>query len=296
MLFKSLRDDRFFYIDWWLTDHCNWDCSYCHQELKRGWLPFPDIRNIKKFLDSAHRHCRILNKRLHLHLTGGEVTEYQDLKEMLSYAKSLRAYVSLRTNASKSINEIVEILKSTDIVLISYHPEHTQLSHLLLCLDAASKIENLKVNVEINALPEKWSEAESLKEKINNKWPTFGAHYRMLFEDPVRNTKPLEYDKEKIQRLKDQYQDLEIIEGDKKQLSNYQTLILEKRNSFRGMTCHIGLEQIVVNAWGEVRRGHCRVSPMLGNIVDDIVFDQQGVVCSKPFCVNAFDMKATKSS
>lgn len=294
MQFKSLRDKNFFYIDWWLTDHCNWNCSYCHEELKRSALPYPSLVDIKDFLYQANTHASNQNKRIHLNLTGGEVTEYPQLIDMLDYAKELDCFVSLRTNASKSVSEMKEVFNRIDHAQISYHPEHTQISHLLLCLYAAGSNPNLSVFLEINCLPDKWEEIENLRDKVKEKWPKFGMYLKMLFEDPIKNSKPLEYDKDKIEKIKDQYKDLEITTDTGVELTNYQSLILEKKNSFKHFNCNIGIEQIVVDAYHDVRRGHCRISKTLGSLGQEIDFAIDSVVCPKPFCSNAFDMKATK--
>lgn len=292
---ESTRDHRYFYVNWWLTDHCNWDCSYCHDDIKRGRLPFPDIRDVRDFLDQAQAHAAKFNRILNIDLTGGEVTEYPYLQELLTHARGLGAVIKLRTNASQSLIEFSSMIENLDLVTIEFHPEHTQTSHFLLCLNRAGQNSGLLVTVNLNALPERWSEIEQLETKIRDKWPQFAVSVKMLFEDPVRNTRPMEYLPYQKEKLKRQSGSLLIHTQDQEtEYSDYQSMILESRNKFQGWQCNIGLEQIIVDAWGVVRRGHCRQGASIGQIGKSIRFDDLAVTCQRPNCVNSFDIQATK--
>jgi organic radical activating enzyme len=291
----STRDPRYFYVNWWLTDHCNWDCSYCHDEIKRGRLPFPDIRDIRDFLDQAHSHAAKFSRTLSIDLTGGEVTEYPHLQELLAHARGLGSVLKLRTNASQSLDDFAAMIENLDLVTIEFHPEHTQTSHFMLCLNRAGQLEDLRVSVNLNALPQRWSEIEQLEAKIRLKWPKFTVTVKMLFEDPVRNTQPMEYLPHQQKKLKKQSGSLVIQTDDGIEYSDYQTMVLENRNNFQEWQCNIGLEQIIVDAWGIVRRGHCRQGgTSIGQIGKSIRFDDLAVTCKKPVCVNSFDIQATK--
>lgn len=291
----STRDSGYFYVNWWLTDHCNWDCSYCHDEIKKGHLPFPGIRDVKDFLDQTHAHAKRLGRQTFIDLTGGEVTEYPFLQELLDHAKQLSMRIKLRTNASQSISAFTALVQCLDIIDMEFHPEHTQTSHFLLALNQAAQTPGLLVAININALPERWIETAELAAKIRAKWPEFSVCLKMLFEDPVRNTQPLNYQKPQIQQLKRQSGSLMIHnEQGHMEYSDYQSMILEDRNHFQGWQCAIGTEQIIVDAWGVVRRGHCRQGGSLGQIGSPIRFDTQHVTCAKPRCVNSFDILSTK--
>jgi hypothetical protein len=118
----------------------------------------------------------------------------------------------------------------------------------------------------------------------------------MLFEDPVFNTTPKDYTEEQTIQLKRQHGDIMITVADDVEYTDYQTLVLEDRNIFTGYKCQAGLEQIVVDAWGRVYKGHCRQNGFMGNIKDkNIVWPKQAAVCTLDYCRNSFDILATKS-
>jgi hypothetical protein len=232
---------------------------------------------------------------MHIDLVGGEVTEYPHLQELLDHAKHLGSKIKLRTNASQSTRDFTQMIQSLDVVSIEFHPEFTQTSHFLLALNQASQVTDLSVYVNINALPERWSEISELEIKIREKWPRFSVSLKMLFEDPVRNTRPLNYQEPQKQQLKRQSGSI-VIETDQgdSEYSDYQSMILDERNGFKDWHCGIGIEQIIVDAWGVVRRGHCRQGGSLGQLGQRIRFDNLPVICQKPKCVNGFDIQATK--
>ena len=292
---SSTRDPQYFYVNWWLTDHCNWDCSYCHDIIKRGDLPFLDLNAIKDFLDQTSIYCRQIGKQMYLDITGGEVTQYPFLDDMLAHAKSHNACIKIRTNASQSIDEFAKTLTYLDIIEIEFHPEHTQTSHFLLCLNAAAKKTDLLVSINLNAIPDRFQEVEQLDETIKNKWPQFNVKFKMLFEDPVRNTKPMFYQEPQKEKLKRQSGSMILEYDNDQEYTDYQTLILENKNQFENWSCNIGIEQIIVDAWGIVRRGHCRQGGSIGSIGNTVRFDGLTVTCKKSHCVNGFDILATKT-
>lgn len=294
MKISSTRDPKFFYVNWWLTDRCSWDCSYCHDIIKRGMLPYPDLRDAEDFVAQAHRFATGRGLRLNLDITGGEVTEWPFLIDLLQYAKSLGSVIKIRTNANQSLDDFAKTVDLLDCVEIEFHPEYTQTSHFLLCLHRAAQQPGLVVAVNLNAMPDRWPEIESLDQKIREKWPQFSVKLKMLFEDPVRNTQPMQYQEPQKAKLKRQSGNIRIDYDDEHEFTDYQTLILEEKNQFKGMRCNIGLEQITVDAWGVIRRGHCRVGGSIGSIGKEIRFDPEPVICVKEQCANAFDIQATK--
>ena len=135
-----------------------------------------------------------------------------------------------------------------------------------------------------------------LYDRMQAKWPHIRVNKRMLFEDPVFNTTPRDYTTNQTMELKRQHGDIKITQGEQIEYTDYQTMVLEGKNVFKGYQCWAGLEQIVVDAWGRVYRGHCRQGGFMGNIKDkNIVWPTQSKTCALDICRNSFDILATKS-
>lgn len=294
-LFASTRSQNTFYVNWWLMNHCSWACTYCNEIIRKGNIDLPYLLDCKRFIDSIVLFARSQNKTASIDFTGGEVTEWTDFLELLAYAHAQDCETQFRTNANFGLSVWKKLLSFSTRVLVEYHPEHTSTAHFLMALSAAHDA-GVSVVVNINMLKDSWAISEDLYNKIQTKWPTIRINKRMLFEDPVFNTTPKDYTKEQTIQLKRQHGDIRITVADDVEYTDYQTLVLEGKNAFKGYECRMGLEQIVVDAWGRVYKGHCRQNGFMGNIKDkNIVWPTQVTVCTLDHCKNSFDILATKS-
>jgi MoaA/NifB/PqqE/SkfB family radical SAM enzyme len=294
-LVASTRPQNKFYINWWLMNHCSWACSYCHDIIRKGNIDLPYLNDCKQFVTDAVFFAANQNKTPRIEFTGGEVTEWTDFLELLSYAHTQGCETHFRTNANLGLNRWQEYLAVVDDILIEYHPEHTSPAHFLLAVNAAVDA-GISVTVNLNMLKDTWEDSQAVYDKIQLKWPQIRLNRRMLFDDPVFNTSPQEYTQEQIVQLKKQHGDIKITTGANVEYTDYQTLVLECRNKFKGYECWAGIEQVVVDAWGRVYRGHCRQGGFMGNIKDkNIVWPTQPKPCTLDACRNSFDILATKS-
>lgn len=294
-LVASTRPSNTFYVNWWLMNHCSWACSYCNETIRKGNIDLPYLLDCKRFIDEIVLFAAAQNKTASIDFTGGEVTEWSDFEELLAYAHIQGCETQFRTNANLGLAEWNKLLASVTRVLIEHHPEHTSTAHFLMAVAAAHDA-GVAVVVNINMLKDSWAASEKLYNKMQTKWPTMRINKRMLFEDPVFNTTPKDYTKEQTLQLKRQHGDITITTADDVEYTDYQTMILEGKNIFKGYECRAGLEQIVVDAWGRVYKGHCRQNGFMGNIKDkNIVWPKQASVCALDACRNSFDILATKS-
>lgn len=294
-LVASTRPQNTFYVNWWLMNHCSWACSYCNETIRKGNIDLPYLLDCKRFIDDVVIFATAQNKTASIDFTGGEVTEWSDFGELLAYAHAQGCETQFRTNANLGLTDWKTLLSSTNRVLVEYHPEHTSIAHFLMAVSAAYDA-GVSIIVNLNMLKDSWAVSEELYNKIEIKWPTIRITKRMLFEDPVFNTTPKDYTKEQTLQLKKQHGDIMITVGDDVEYTDYQTLVLEGKNAFKGYECRAGLEQIVVDAWGRVYKGHCRQNGFMGNIKDkNIVWPKQASVCALDHCRNSFDILSTKS-
>lgn len=287
------RSNRKFYVDWWFTDHCNYNCSYCHEHLKRGWIPFVDIKDCKKTLNQLSDFIKKSNLQLDIDLHGGEITQWPHLYELLEYIKSLGADVGIQTNGSQSLEDFSRNLDFLDRVTLNFHPEYSHKSHFINLIKKTTD-KNVYVYMNLNMLPNKFEELENFYNLLKNRWPKLGINKKMLFDDPISKTQPLQYQEAQLSKFKRQFGSIIIEEDDQRYYTDHQTMIIEKQNLLKGAQCNVGKEQIIIDAYGTVRRGHCRAHGNLGQIGDDIDFNLDAIQCHKPSCDNAFDILATK--
>lgn len=291
---RANRNNKKFYVDWWFTDHCNYNCSYCPEELKRGWLPFVDIKDCKKTLDQLSFHARKKNLQLDIDLHGGEITQWPHLYELLEHIKDLNATVGIQTNGSQSLEEFTRYTEHLDRVTLNFHPEYSQKSHFINLIRSAIE-KGVSVCINLNVIPERFEEIENFYDLLRGRYPDLYIHKKMLFQDPIRKTQPLDYEQRQIDKFKRQSGSIIIEEHGTSYFSDHQTMVIERENLLKGANCSIGKEQLIIDAWGVLRRGHCRVSGNLGKLGEDIDLDLETVKCYKASCNNAFDILATKT-
>lgn len=295
MRLTSTRSSDLFYVDWWLMNHCSWSCSYCHDIIKNGSAPLPNIKDCVWLIDQLHDYAQQRNQRVSIDFTGGEVTEWNDFKHLLIKAKERQCLIRFRSNGSLEATKWDDLMNYTDSVTLEIHPEHTAISKFLVSLQAALD-KGVSVSVNVNMLKESWSKMESYCELVTNRYPTIKIHKKMLFSDPIQNTTPRDYNKEQQSKLKSQKLDLKLIDSSGEEtFTDYQTLLLDKRNNFTDWHCFSGIEQLIVDAWGRIYRGHCRLNGPIGTIYDRIIhWPELPIVCRADYCRNAFDINATK--
>lgn len=293
MILESTRSKERLHVDWWLMNHCNYNCSYCADIIKNSSIDLPKIGDCCDFIDRLKQHSIILNKQVEFNITGGEVTQWTFLPELLEKIHRSGFKSTIRSNASSSVSQWIEILKYVNGVRLEFHPEHQNLSHFVMMVSATMKA-NINCSLIINMLPELWQDLEQMIDKIRDLYPHLPLQKKMLFSDPLEKTHPLHYTEPQIKQFENQNGDLIFYENDRPIRTDFQTLIIHGKNKFAGHQCYAGVEQLIVDAWGRVYRGHCRQGGKIGFVNKDIQFPKDLVVCKKPSCDNGFDIAATK--
>jgi len=294
MKLRSTRSKDFFYVDWWLLNHCNYNCSYCADLIKNGSIDLPDIDHCKRTVDEISRYARTHKKICDFKIVGGEVTVWPLLIELLEHIKSKGDQVSIRTNASSSISTWSIIVKHINGANLEFHPEYASPSHFFLMIEIAKK-NSIDLSIVVNMMADKWEFTMSLIKQIKEKWPDQLVNKKMLFDNPAVNTSVSKnYQKEQIVEFKKKTGPLIVFEDDEEIATDFNTLILEGKNRFLDRSCNIGIEQIIIDAWGRVAKGHCRNGGHIGSIIKGINFPTEPTICQKDSCNNGFDIHATK--
>lgn len=275
-------------------NHCNYNCSYCPDIIKSGSIDLPNIEHCLNFVDQVNNFAKTLGKTCSYYFTGGEVTQWPWLVDLIRHIKTKNSNVCIRTNASMPIAEWQRLLDTVDSINLEVHSEHTPISHFMLCLHAAKK-KNVNVSITMSMLPDRWQELEDTITKIKKMWPDQHVHRKMLFEDPAINKQPMEYKLEHTVKLKRQHGDLIYgNEQDETEFTDFQTLMLEGKNTFSGQPCMAGVEQLIIDAWGRIKRGHCGQGGLIGKLGIEFTGVQSHITCKAEACRNGFDIHATK--
>ncbi len=293
MLIEATRAQGWFWVDWWLTNHCSWHCTYCPDILKSGSITQISLKDSQQFVRELAAYARSLNLKPRIKFTGGEPTEWAPLVDLLTSAKSEGCYLGLRSNANCDRTYWQTVIAQLDDVEMNFHPEHTQTSVYMLNLDRSISA-GLNVRAVFNMLPQRFEEIKETIDRVSSKYPQVSIERRMLFEDPGRNQQPKDYTEPQKAVLIRQSGDIRVISKGITSYTDYPTMVSDGSNRFEGFNCRAGLEQLIVDAWGRVRRGHCGQGGSMGTIGGPIIWPTQELVCRRPSCDNAFDLLSTK--
>lgn len=295
MRLASTRPSKQFLVDWWLMNHCQYHCSYCSDILRTGSIPLPEYRDCVQAVQAVKSHCVPLGLEAQWHLTGGEVTEWPWLCDLLAEIKQSGGRTRIRSNASMGVEPWSDVCRYLDTVNLEYHPEFANPAHFLNMVSTARR-QGVNVSITVNMIKERWAELDSLILKINQLWPDQSVFRRMLFTDPISNTQATAYTDPQVVKLKRQTGPLLLtLEDGTSEYTDCQTLMLEGKNRFRDWFCWSGVEQIIIDAYGRVFRGHCRQGGKLGTISEGFVIAKDPYQCMTIECRNSFDIDSTKS-
>jgi organic radical activating enzyme len=111
---------------------CNFDCSYCSDDIHDNFSPFIEIEKIKKLVLMCDSYT--MDKKKVFVLTGGEPTLYKNFNELMIFLNEKSFKVMINTNGTfkqENIEYFLQKFKDTGIVLIiSIHQEFTNAKHL----------------------------------------------------------------------------------------------------------------------------------------------------------------------
>lgn len=292
------RDVSTLYIYWVLTNACNYNCRYCPEHLKTGQInnsTYPTNENINHFIDEVIDKY-LQGRFLSVLLSGGEPTLHPMFKTIVERMAPL-GYVEVTTNGSQSIRwwQEMEVLPSK--IVISLHPEFTNLDEInKLGIFLLKK--NVKLNFNLMCDPKNWDWLDNIKTKLDESLQVL-VNAKILVEhtEKVAYGKMFEYQSNQLHYIKinqsniatkDARNKVNIIYNDGTHdtvLTDITNITLSGTDSkpvFTGWSCSAGKDGYMVTHNGIVKAGICGAGN-LGKLDDFKPFDSN-VTCVKNVC------------
>ena len=283
-----------FLVTWDLTDKCNYRCSYCPEYLNNGTVGHPDFETTKQFVDRLKE--LLPNKTICYRFSGGEPTTWKHFIDLVKYIKSKNDYVSFLSNGSRKVSYYNEISDYTDGMILSYHPEYSDVNHFI----EISKVMKSPVAVNLMLLPENFKQTCDLAEHLYNNtnlaiWP------KIVLDKVHMSNQVISYTSEQLDYIKDwpyfrKLDDSKIHRGElllDGTIVSANDLILKGLNKHNGWTCYSGIDQINVSISGEIYRADCQVGGSLGTI-KDFTLPTEPQICTKSECTCLSDIYIRK--
>lgn len=276
-------------IEWNIGKRCNLDCSYCPSEIHDNHSPHTYIELLKSAVDKLSQ----INKPLRISFTGGEPCVHPQISELFHYAKKHAEWINVTTNATRKAEWYSQ--QPFDHIVFSLHFETKDWERCLTNIIETNKLVDIPIQVHVMAHHE---HMENVKEAIilleENKIKYVIRRIRWTdkhdqFDDMRYKTTDLDW------ILKRESTSLPNCTIDDEHYIHANDIIKEHKNQFRGWTCNIGLESLMINWDGKIHRATCRVGGSLGNIYHGTFeMPSQSVTCTRNWCTCAADIPITK--
>lgn len=300
-------------VEWMITDTCNLDCIFCHDENKLGVRGRFEYDEAVQILDKISLICE--GKPYWLSITGGEPTLHPKLAEILSYAKSKGALIVLMTNGTRTLKywEKLRETKSIDKLIITCHSEQRvdfqHMANVANLFHDEPTIVFLQATYTLDYVDEVLQGLDYLNENTGAilcilAMNISGQLYHEIV-DPIKYERIKNYtwclgklsDTKKYPKIpRDIAIDVPDIraEYDDNTFDEMNPMYAMKvgLNQFLGWTCDIGKTSLKIEP-GVIYRGGCKVGPKPFSI-ENIEFYEDPILCPKTFCGCATDMVVPK--
>lgn len=306
--------DSALYVNWSLTNVCNYACDYCLPELHNGTSVGVSLDVIKDFVSDLKREFS--GTEIFVELSGGEVTSYQHFFELISYLKSQDVLVGVISNGSRSKRFWERATPYLDRVYFSYHYEFVDHDRFFSNLEFLSR--RLPVGVNFMMDPRFFDEIVEFFEIVKRETKGVECILQPLYRG--MSGQQYHYDDDQLERIERQF----LLNGDNfplkhikpelcsdrqfrglmtvvssdgtKTISSAQQLIISNQNHWKGFACNIGIESLVIDMTGKIYRGWCMQGGSIGSVVEpkSITYPKLPLICGAPKCHCAFDVATTK--
>jgi organic radical activating enzyme len=332
-LIEILQDhNRYFHINWNLTNTCNFSCEYCHPYNYSGSSPDFDIQHYK---DTVTKIKSKLDpgETLVISFTGGEPTALDLFEELVVWLYENDVLIGLTTNGSKSIAFWEKTRHMYRWVSFSFHSEKSSIKHMLKVIETLWPYTMLSVRVMMHTRQEYFDKCVEFFDSIKNNPQPQNLHIEKV---PVVDDWLTDHESMHIYTLAQQayidadtilrFTDEPVVDFDKNPMpldvaatfrtsdGRYYTefpltahnLYLSKRIDFRGWRCMAGIDGLFINERGEIHRAAClpewntdrpgKTQP-LGHInqIAEFNLPTKSIICNKEACYCITDIIMGKS-
>jgi hypothetical protein len=183
-----------FHFAWTLTNWCNYQCSYCYEQLVMvdKWQKEQSSSNYKLTLTKLKK----FDAPFEIELLGGEPTLHPQLTEILTELCSIELCqrIELFTNLSRPLSYFADLDQaslSRMTVTASFHPEYYN-QDFIEKADAINRMQHLNIRVSVNISddPAHWPVTLELIEQLSSRNISYGLHWLHESTDWTPNYTP----------------------------------------------------------------------------------------------------------
>ena len=152
---------KYYSITWMLGAFCNYNCSYCPDELHDTTSRPHDLDTLKTAWKNVYQKTQHLGLKYKISFTGGEVTANKNFLPFLEWLRSEYADIAmvvLTTNGSASANYYIKLTNVVESISFSTHSEFMDEEEFL---DKTVRVNSVMVrphrSFHVNIMNETWN-------------------------------------------------------------------------------------------------------------------------------------------
>jgi hypothetical protein len=276
-------------VDWILGNSCNYNCTYCNDDLKDGSSGWPDLSQALRFLDTL----AATNRDIMLILSGGEPTLWRDLNTFVKEAKTRSAKIKLITNGFRKPSYWDSISANLDSVVFSLHTDQTP--NIQQFINNFNSVLSEDKTVLLLAWPQSWDKVVDYHSAVKVGITSGSLQLKPVDGRWQGNSAIIDYTDRQLEWLANNmmyraskynntYHPSYLINGESQEEIDASTII-EKKNSFYRWKCNIGIDKLTINQHGDIWGGTCGVGGMLGNFKNmDLILPTASQTCTMQYC------------
>jgi len=276
--------NKYFHINWNLTNKCNFSCAYCHPYNYEGSSPAFDLEVYKEFVIKIKSYLNE-DEELVISFTGGEPTALPVFDDFLTWLVEENVQVGLTTNGSKSLKFWEKHKESFRWISFSFHSEKTSLKHCVKVIDTLWPYTLLGVRIMMHPQQVYFDKCIEFFEMLKTQ-PYMGQFFvekvPIVADWLTEKERPHVYTKEQQEKIDEklafkrktanpdvsfeQYSMpidatavYKMADGRYKEETILDTngLYSAKKNQFRGWKCNAGIDGLFVNELGYISGAAC---------------------------------------
>lgn len=305
------------YIDWQLSDVCNFGCAYCNFESRGGIHGWPTFEQATKLVDDIVAHSDHVYRTYNL--LGGEPTLWRDFGPLCEYIRERdsNSIIQVLTNGSRTVRWWEKYAPVMDKIVISHHVKISGTTdHVVDVVRTCYPVSNVSVQILvdhkcfgqvsdhfdqlISALPGiSITPKKGETELGSGEWMPYTWEQGSWFERALMVSRANLHNHNPIPKLHHtpHRRELWASDGVTEWKTSNKEIIIGNHNHFEGWSCNIGKDMIAIKSSGEIHPASaCFNEVSMGNYRkgEQIEWPQQPFICKYEGCYCGADIEVEK--